>query len=229
MTTKLLSYPPARNLPLLRETFSSIDINSCPHKYNFHLHTNFSDGRLHPQGIINQAISIGLEGLAITDHHSVKGYYIAQEYLNDLDENQGKDLPQFWTGIEITANLLQIDIHILGYAFNPENEHLQPYLTGKSPLGEEAKAENVINAIKQAGGITVLAHPARYKKPVEDVIIAAAKLGIDGVETYYAYGNPNPWFSSHKETEKVKELANFYDLYNTCGTDTHGQNILVRL
>jgi hypothetical protein len=61
------------------------------------------------------------------------------------------------------------------------------------------------------------------------LIPVAAHLGIDGVEAYYAYSNPEPWQSSPKQTQQVKQLSATYNLYNTCGTDTHGSNLLKRL
>lgn len=77
--------------------------------------------------------------------------------------------------------------------------------------------------------MVVLAHPERYRLPARDLIPAAAKLGIDGVETYYAYRNVNPWQPTPEQTERVQELADAYGLFNTCGTDTHGMDLRVRV
>ena len=226
MTT--LTQSKTQDVNTLRQVFSNINLYSCPHDYNFHLHTTCSDGRLTPQSVIDQAINIGLKGFAITDHHTLKGYDQAQYYLDILAQSN-RNLPDFWSGIEITANLLDVDVHILGYGFNPNHSSLKPYIKGNSPGGKDADCAEVINALHQAGAIVILAHPARYKKSAFDLINAVVKLGIDGVETYYAYSNPNPWQPSLKETEKVKSLADSYGLYNTCGTDTHGVNLLMRL
>jgi hypothetical protein len=87
----------------------------------------------------------------------------------------------------------------------------------------------VIVALHQAGGLAVLAHPERYRRSAAELIPVAAHLGIDGVETYYAYGNPEPWQPSPNQTQKVKQLSATYNLLNTCGTDTHGLNLLRRL
>ncbi|MGL6139323.1 MAG: PHP domain-containing protein, partial [Planktothrix sp.] len=97
-------------------------------------------------------------------------------------------------------------------------------------LGTDAySAKNVINAIQQAGGLAVLAHPARYRYPVSELITEAAHLGMDGIEVYYAYRHTNPWLSTAKITNEVKQLADGYGLLNTCGTDTHGRDLLLRL
>lgn len=211
----------------LREVWSQIRPDSCPYHYNFHLHTRCSDGQLTPRQVIKQAIAIGLKGLAITDHHSVDGFRIAWDYCNSLKSHTS--LPQLWTGIEITSYLADVEVHILGYAFDPQHPVLTPYLKGERPKPGQDLAEQVISAIHQAGGLAVLAHPARYHRPAEQLVPQAASLGIDGIEVYYAYGNPKPWFPSSTQSEEARQLASHYDLFMTCGTDTHGSSLLQRI
>lgn len=214
----------------LKKAWTTIDAESCPHSYNFHLHTVFSDGQLKPSDLIQQAVTIGLKGFAITDHHSVEGYQQAQTYLDQLrQQDVTANIPHLWTGIEITSQLQDVEVHLLGYGFKPEHPALVPYLQGDRPLGKKADAQQVINTIHLAGGLVVLAHPARYRRSAFELIPLAAALGIDGVETYYAYNNPQPWHPSPAQTTQVNQLAAKYDLYNTCGTDTHGVNLLKRL
>jgi hypothetical protein len=54
-------------------------------------------------------------------------------------------------------------------------------------------------------------------------------LGVDGLEVYYAYKNPEIWIPSPEVTEKAEELAEAYGLLKTCGTDSHGPSILRRI
>lgn len=224
--------PPSQDSDTLRRVFESIDENSCPTIYNFHMHTMHSDGQLSPDRIVEQVLEIGLSGFAITDHHLVSGSRVAQQYLQDWSskpENSAKKVPHLWFGTEITSQLLDIEVHILGYAFDPEHPAIASYLQGSSPKGDRAQAHRVIAAIQKSGGIAILAHPARYRKPYEQLIPAAVMIGIDGVETFYAYGNPKPWKTSVKETQKVGELSAHYKILNTCGTDTHGKSLLQRV
>lgn len=214
----------------LQQVWSNIDADSCPTQYNFHMHTTCSDGRLQPEQLLEQAISIGLKGLAITDHHSVRGYQIAQTLLTKMSEGGAVDsVPHLWTGVEVTSQLLDAEVHILGYAFDPSHVAMKPYLQGNAPRGTQAQAMEVIATIHQAGGLVVLAHPERYRRSAVELIPAAVQLGIDGVETYYAYRNTNPWKPSPGKTQIVQKLSEQYDLFNTCGTDTHGLNLLVRI
>lgn len=220
---------PAQNQQALKQVWQTIGPDSCPNFYNFHMHTNCSDGQLKPEALMQQAISIGLKGFAITDHHTVGGYKVAQCYLNDWKSETPATMPHLWTGVEITSELLNTEVHILGYAFDPENLAIKPYLEGKAPKHYAAQAEVVIEALHQAGGLAVLAHPARYRRSAEELIPAAAQYGIDGVEAYYAYNNPRPWKTSFNQTERVKQLSTAYNLLNTCGTDTHGLSLLSRV
>lgn len=228
-TPLLVSEPSATTE--LRNIFASIDALSCPHRLNFHLHTVHSDGKMQAVELVQQAIASRLSDIAITDHHAIAGYYIAKQYLDHF-ATQSRDpqsLPTLWTGIEINASLIFTEVHILGYSFDPEHEAMQPYVQSKTTAGLDYQAISVIKAIHLAGGLAVLAHPARYRRSPEDLIPAAAALGIDGVETYYGYDNSDPWKPSPKQTEEIRQIADTYGLMHTCGTDSHGFKISRRL
>ncbi|MGD1854052.1 MAG: PHP domain-containing protein [Leptolyngbyaceae cyanobacterium] len=222
----------------LKDIFQNVTAHSCPHQYNFHMHTHCSDGKLSPGELMEQAIDLQLKDFAITDHHTIQGYQEACQWLEHWrwthpsswsSKQTESKLPKLWCGVEITSRLLSIDVHILGYAFNPKHSALKPYLQGGSHSGEERQAHSVISAIQAAGGLAVLAHPARYRLPPEDLIPAAAALGIDGVETYYAYDHPTEWRPTPQKTERVQALAEAHTLLSTCGTDSHGLTLTRRV
>lgn len=215
----------------LKSVFQSLTSDSCPSHYNFHLHTVYSDGQMRPEDLVQQAMSYGLKGFAITDHHTVAGYQAAQRWLDrwNLQAHQHQLRPYLWSGVEITASLLDTEVHILGYGFDPGHLAIKPYLFGQAPAGETAKAVQVIRSIQDAGGLAILAHPVRYKKHPTELIAAAVRLGIDGVEAFYCYGNLDPWQPSPEQTRVVLELSQAYGLLKTCGTDSHGLSILKRV
>ncbi len=230
LANNVASYDAPQDATALKRVFKTITAGSCPKYFNFHMHTVCSDGKLTPEQLMEQAVQIGLRGLAITDHHSIQGFHRAQQWLDCWQQsNRTQSTPQLWTGVEINADLLNDRVHILGYAFAGNHSAIQPYLQQEAATGPAYQAAQVISAIHQAGGIAVLAHPARYRRSHNDLIPAAAALGIDGVETYYAYSNPRPWRPSPKQTQEVWSLGNRYSLLHTCGTDTHGPNLLERL
>lgn len=213
----------------LRQIFQAIAPNHCPRIVNFHMHTVCSDGQLQPETLIQQAVSIGLRHLAITDHHSINGYRRAYRWLSQRSAPSDTPSLRLWSGLEVNAGLLDVEVHILCYAFEPQHPAMQPYLQGQSVAGDAYGAAQVIRAVHRAGGLAVLAHPNRYKRSPADLIQAAATMGIDGVETYYAYDNPDPWRPSPRQTRVVHQLAESYGLLHTCGTDTHGDSLLRRL
>ena len=231
-------YPTSQSAQELKNIFQQITEQSCPHHYNFHMHTHCSDGRLSPGDLMEQAINLQLKGFAITDHHTIQGYRQACKWLENWrwkhpsswsSKQSECQLPRLWCGIEITASLLEVDVHILGYAFDPEHAAFRSYVQGGAPSGDQRQAKAVIQAIQAAGGVAVLAHPVRYRRPPEELIPAAATLGIDGVETYYAYDNPAEWRPTPEKTERVEKLANAYALLSTCGTDSHGLTLTRRI
>ncbi len=227
---------------ILRQVFESVNAASCPYSYNFHMHTVCSDGKLTPAALMEQVISIGLQAFAITDHHSLRGYHQAQVWLEDWRWRNPTPLgqrrpvgslvesaPRLFTGVEINALLADTEVHLLGYGFSPNHAAMDPYLQGSAPRGNLKVAARVIEAIQAAGGLAVLAHPARYRVSAETLIDQAVALGIDGVEAYYAYNNPDQWEPCPRHTPPIEALARRHRLFTTCGTDTHGANLLRRL
>jgi len=53
-------------------------------KYDLHIHSKYSyDGILEPKDIVKIAIKRGLDGIAITDHNTIKGALEAKKYETD--------------------------------------------------------------------------------------------------------------------------------------------------
>lgn len=225
-----------QNTAVLRRVFETLTAESCPRQANFHMHTVCSDGRLEPEILIQQAIDIGLSDLAITDHHSINGYRRAarwlqrQHMLRSLSpSNKMRPFPTLWIGVEVNAQLLDNEVHLLCYAFDSAHDAMQSYFQGSAVKGQAYQAQQVITTTHDAGGLVVLAHPNRYRRSPAELIAEAARLEIDGVETFYAYDNPSPWRPSPQTTELIHQLGTQYGLLHTCGTDTHGLSLLQRL
>lgn len=228
-TSELIS----ESITVLKAVFESITPDSCPRRANFHMHTVHSDGSLTSDELVQQAIAIGLQNFAITDHHSIEGYRRAQHHLDDyaaqVDSVKAYPLPRLWSGVEVNANLVDVEVHILCYGFDPSADAMQPYIQGESVEGDRYQAAAVIESVHDAGGLAVLAHPCRYRRSPAELIPEASQLGMDGVETYYAYDNPSPWRPSPEPTQMVHQLVEHHRLLHTCGTDTHGLDLLKRL
>lgn len=84
---------------------------------DLHLHTSFSDGTYSPEEVVCQAQRYGLMALSVTDHDTVEGCKRAAAAC------QAAGL-EFITGVELTAEQDDSEIHILGYFIDPEHPGL---------------------------------------------------------------------------------------------------------
>ena len=205
----------------------SVTAECCPTRLNFHCHTTNSDGSLAPEALAKQALSIGLEHLAVTDHHSTAAFLPIQRWF-EQQLDSGMTPPQLWSGIEISCLLEGCLVHVLGLGFDPDNAALEPYRQGQAPIGEALKASEVRLRLHAAGGLALLAHPGRYRLPFQRLIPAAAELGFDGAEAYYDYEMQPQWRPTPLVCDSIAELLRKHALLRSCGTDTHGLELCGR-
>ena len=124
--------------------------------------------------------------------------------------------------MEISALLKGCLVHVLALGFELDHPALQPYNRGDAVVGEPLRAASVVTAIHQAGGLAVLAHPARYRLGHETLIEEAARLGFDGGEAWYDYDMQTTWAPSPLICEAIDRQLENLGLLRTCGTDSHG-------
>ena len=194
---------------------------SCPGRFNFHCHTVCSDGSLHPEALAHQALAMGLEQLAITDHHSNQAYAAVQAVF-DQHQRAGQPTPKLWPGVEISCLLKGCLVHVLALGFTNGHPSLDPYLQGAALVGRGLRAEAVLEAIWASGGLALLAHPARYRLPFHVLLEAADHLGFDGAEAWYEYQMQGSWQPTSPICEAIARELNNRGLLMSCGTDTHG-------
>jgi len=212
--------PEARDHPLTA-VLRQVQADSCPGRFNFHCHTLCSDGSLSPAALAAGAMACGLEHLAITDHHAFRAHDEAKAHLVSA-RAQGQVVPTLWRGVEISALLDGCLVHVLALGFDAPADSLTPYLQGTACVGPALHCEAVLAAIHQAGGLALLAHPARYRLPHERLIAAAAELGFDGAEAWYDYEQKPAWTPSPLVCEAIAADLDKRGLLQSCGTDTHG-------
>ena len=90
------------------------------------------------------------------------------------------------------------------------------------------QATNVIQAISKSGGLSVLAHPARYRIHYKELIVEAKYLGIDAIEVWYDYDMSTTWHPTQYVCESINKFVKSNGLLSTCGTDSHGLSLLGR-
>ncbi|MGB9840749.1 PHP domain-containing protein [Thermovenabulum sp.] len=91
-------------------------------KVDLHIHTNFSDGKLTPEEIVDKAIEFKLKAIAITDHDTVDGIKFA------MDKARFYPFLEVVPGIEINTDFEEEEIHILGYYIDYQKPFLQEKL-----------------------------------------------------------------------------------------------------
>jgi predicted metal-dependent phosphoesterase TrpH len=94
---------------------------------DLHLHTNFSDGTYTPEELAGHGKRVGLAAMALTDHDTVEGC----ERMAAACDSLGIE---FVPGTELTAEVNDIEVHLLGYFLDTKNQRL---------LDETAKFQTV--------------------------------------------------------------------------------------
>ena len=94
-------------------------------KTDLHIHTYYSDGVFSPEKIVDTALDVGLQAIAITDHDNVLAYDLAQKYLK---EKKLENKLEIIRGIEINTLYKNYEVHILGYFMDTKNSDFQNML-----------------------------------------------------------------------------------------------------
>lgn len=135
---------------------------------DLHTHSNKSDGSLSPTALIDEAKSIGLSAIALTDHDTIDGL---EEAINRGNEIGVRVVP----GVELSTEYMGRDVHIVGLFIDYKNEtflnHLKNFVDSR-----ELRNKKMCDKLTEAGipviyeeliemfGDSVLtrAHYARY-------------------------------------------------------------------
>ena len=187
---------------------------------NLHIHTQYSDGKANFTDIVNQAKERKMKAIAITDHNTIQGFI----------ENPDSGII---TGVEFDVWYKYIFLHLLAYGIDTNSEYLKKFYAQNKRETEcdivrifsSRNLKELINAIHNAGGIAVLAHPACcWALNMEKFISDLVKIGLDGIEVYYPYPR---WrkYMRFASIDKIERIADKYNLIKTGGTDLHGLNL----
>lgn len=152
-------------------------------KIDLHMHTNHSDGYYSPMELIQKVKEVGLEVISITDHDNLSAIYEASSL--------GKELGiEVIPGLELSSDIGDREVHILGYFIDPDNRELERYL--KFFREERLKrAIRIINKLKALG----------FNISIEDVLEQSKNSAI---------GRPH---IAQAMLEKGL-IANYYEAFN---------------
>ena len=136
-------------------------------KSDLHIHTYYSDGVFTPEKIVDTALDVGLEVIALTDHDNVLSYDVAKKHLKELGKEDKLEIIQ---GVEINTLYKNYEVHILGYFFNSENSDFKKLLR----IQQDARVEQTHEII------SLLAKKEGIKIKYEDILKQVAQGGSIG-------------------------------------------------
>ena len=137
------------------------------------LHTNSRhspDSRLDPRDIVRQARSLGLDGIALTDHNAITGVNDAREYAK---ESEGF----------VVIGALEVSTtegHILGYGV-------------KELIPRDLTPQETVERIVAQGGVAVAAHPYRFWSGLGERVTLNTPFAIYEVQNARTSRRGNGW------------------------------------
>ncbi|MDC7219739.1 MAG: PHP domain-containing protein [Spirochaetales bacterium] len=172
---------------------------------DLHTHTTCSDGSLTPSELVNRAVKIGLNALAITDHDNTDGIDEA------IKAAEGKDL-RIVPGIEIEIDFKPGEFHLLGLGLKDWKGSLEQAMVNVKNKRHERNLR-IIDMMKEEGwditledvslhaGSNLIARPHFAAAMVEKKIVRNTRLAFD---KYLAAGRP---FYTRKEALSLEEAV----------------------
>ncbi|MGE5416945.1 MAG: PHP domain-containing protein [Acidobacteriota bacterium] len=159
--------------------------------FDLHIHSTFSDGMLTPQELIDEALRIGLRGIALTDHDTVSGIETAAEYAAMRKYNL---IP----GIELNTEMGYFESHILGYFIDWKNDRLNSRLHELKESREQRAIKMVsklnsmgieikINRVKELAKGDLVGRPHVAQAMMEKGYVFSIK---EAFEKYIGQGRP---------------------------------------
>jgi len=157
-------------------------------KADLHIHSIYSnDGRSTLEQITDAALSRGLGCIAVTDHNSFKAYDLLKDRRDMI----------IVPGIEVSS----AEGHILAYGVDSEIER-------------DMSVIRTIDAIHDAGGIAVAAHPYRWWSGLGEKNVVPEFDGIEGFNSR----------SKKRDNARAFSLAMKMNKPVTGGSDSHTQD-----
>ena len=136
-------------------------------KTDLHIHTYYSDGVFSPEKIVDTAIDVGLQVIALNDHDNVLSYKVAKNYLKKENKEDKLETIQ---GVEINTLYKNYEVHILGYFRNTQDGDFQNLLKTQQQARVKQTKE-IISLLDKKEGIKI---------KFEDIVKQVAEGGSIG-------------------------------------------------
>lgn len=198
---------------------------------DLHIHSWYSDGSMTIDEILNQAQLNQVGLIAVTDHNQLSG---SRECLRKCEAWKIQCL----SGVELDAQQLGINFHILGYGMDLENSQFNEFVETNCGRLERVNAL-LIEKMEQAGESVSLKEyqqfsydrqwggwkalhyfaakgiVANYRQALLEILPTIMETGLDGIEC---------WYPSHDHfvTQTCLKYCQDRGLMITSGADCHG-------
>ena len=162
--------------------------------YDLHMHTHYSKcSNLRPEIILKLAKKHNLDGIAITDHHEIKGALEVKKL------NKDKDF-EVIVGEEVSTNYGDVLIYYL----NKKIDEIGFY-----EVVDEARKQNALITIAHPYRTTII-HNHKFRIPIEKI-----KNKVDAIECF------NARMMRPSDNKKAEETAAKLGIAKTAGSDAH--------
>jgi predicted metal-dependent phosphoesterase TrpH len=162
-------------------------------KIDLHVHSRESgDNDADPEEIIERAVELGLDGIAITEHYS----YGASEHAERLREKY-RGIILVLRGVELST----IEGHCLVFGCDTDQLGLK-----------SAPVREVVDRVMEAGGVVIPSHPYRGGNSLGELV-----LELDGISGLEGCNGAN----MHAMNQRAIEAAGRLGLPYTGGSDAH--------
>ena len=166
------------------------------HEYygNIHMHTTFSDGAGEPEELVQAAARVGLDFIIITDHNIL------------VDQNR-----EGWNNGVLTL----FDIEVNDVNLVPEANHCLTLGVSEDVTRFAPDPQALIDAVRERGGLTFLAHPIDKPSPLIPHIYPWTAWDIEGF-TGFEIWNFMSEFRPYVTSKRVAVLMAFFpQLFST--------------
>jgi predicted metal-dependent phosphoesterase TrpH len=113
-------------------------------RVDLHVHSTASDGRFTPEEIVRKAAALGIHYLSLTDHDSVDGIESAVKTARIFPRLT------FIPGVEVSTDVAEGEIHILGYFIDYHNRELADNLK-RFRTSREGRARGMVDKLAGLG------------------------------------------------------------------------------
>ena len=110
---------------------------------DLHTHTYHSDGTRSPREVVDVALAHGIEIVAISDHDNLAAYFEVKSYADE----QGVTLIP---AAELSCAYEGVDVHILAYAFDANDERIEARLRGFREM-RQTRGRRIVERLRGIG------------------------------------------------------------------------------